>query len=311
MLSRVADSLYWMSRYFERADHCARVLDANYNLMLNPSKGSTEQRWQRIVSALGLAVPTIAADPQADIVRLLSDGGDKGSLLACIASARENASQIREQISSEMWERLNQLYHEVSRMQFARDPGLHPLRLVTTVREGWYKFQGVTHATLSHDEGWHFIQLGKFMERTCTISMLVDAYFGEAMEADDLDWVALLSSCLAFEGYCKVYTADLQPGSVAEFLLLNAEFPYAVRYAVDSMQVALQGIAQASPARKATRIDRIVGKLRASLAYAQIEDLMSRNLHAYLCNVIERCREIHTAIHQLYIDYPIASTLEI
>jgi uncharacterized alpha-E superfamily protein len=300
-----------MSRYFERADHCARVLDANYNLMLNPSKGSTEQRWQRIVSSLGVAASTTAADPQGDIVRLLSDDGDRGSLLASITSARENASQIREQISSEMWERLNQLYHEVSRMQFARDPDLHPLRVVTTVREGWYKFQGVTDATLSHDEGWHFIQLGKFMERTCTISMLVDAYFGEAMETDDLDWVALLSSCLAFEGYCKVYTADLQPESVAEFLLLNAEFPYAVRYAVDSMQIALQGIAQAAPARKATRIDRTVGQLRASLAYAQIEDLMSRNLHAYLCSIIERCREIHSAIHQLYIDYPIASTLEV
>jgi uncharacterized alpha-E superfamily protein len=311
MLSRVADSLYWMSRYFERADHCARVLDANYNLMLNPSKRSTERRWQRIVTSLGFAGPGAGGDPQGDIVRLLSDGGDRGSLLACIASARDNASQIREQISSEMWERLNQLYHEVSRMQFARDPDLHPLRLVTAVREGWYKFQGVSHATVSHDEGWHFIQLGKYMERTCTISMLVDAYFGELMETDDLDWVALLSSCLAFEGYCKVYTADLQPESVAEFLLLNAEFPYAVRYAVDSMQAALQGIAEASPARKANRIDRIVGQLRASLAYAQIEELMSRNLHAFLASVIDSCREIHSAIHQLYIDYPIASTLEV
>jgi uncharacterized alpha-E superfamily protein len=310
MLSRVADSLYWMSRYFERADHCARVLDANYNLMLNPSKISTEQRWQRITTSLGLeAQPSMTPDPQADIVRLLSDAENRGSIVACVTSARENASQIREQISSEMWERLNQLYHEVSRMQFGRDPDAHPLRLVTTVREGWYKFQGVTDATMSHDEGWHFIQFGRFMERTCTISMLVDAYFGESLETDDLDWVALLSSCLAFEGYCKVYTADLRPDSVAEFLLLNAEFPYTVRHSVDAMRLALQGIAQASPARKSNRIDRIVGQLRASLAYTQIEEIMSNDLHSYLCTIIERCREVHAAIHQLYIDYPIASTL--
>jgi uncharacterized alpha-E superfamily protein len=114
MLSRVADSLYWMSRYFERADYCARVLEANYNLMLNPSKASTEQRWHRITASLGLGLSAVDSDPQSAMVRLTTDASNKSSILSCIATARENASQVREQISSEMWERLNQLYHDIN-----------------------------------------------------------------------------------------------------------------------------------------------------------------------------------------------------
>ncbi len=148
------------------------------------------------------------------------------------------------------------------------------------------------------------------MERICTVSLLVDAYFNEGLTADDLDWVALLSSCVAFEAYCKVYTADFSPERVAEFLLLNAEFPYTVRHCADSMRSALQGIADASPIRKSARIDRIIGQLRSSLAYAQIEDIMAKDLHSYLCGIIEQCRQLHFAIHQAYIDYPISSALE-
>src|SRR6185437_8942026 len=113
MLSRVADSLYWMSRYFERADHSARVLDANYNLMLNPTKVSTEQRWQRITASLGLGTEASEIDPLNAMIKLTSDVRNRSSIVSCISSARENASQVREQISSEMWECLNQLYHEV------------------------------------------------------------------------------------------------------------------------------------------------------------------------------------------------------
>src|SRR3954467_12442034 len=114
MLSRVADSLYWMSRYFERADHCARVVEANYNLMLNPWKPSRERRWQRITASLGLDADLPNGDPHGSIARLIGDPGTRASIVCCITTARENASQVREQISSEMWERLNQLYHEMT-----------------------------------------------------------------------------------------------------------------------------------------------------------------------------------------------------
>ena len=311
MLSRVADSLYWMSRYFERADHCARVLEANYNLMLDPSRPSTEQRWSKITTSLGLTTEGDGEDPQTAVVRLTSDVENHSSIVSCIAEARDNASQVREQISSEMWERLNQLYHEVTHSSTRSETQSEPLRLVAAVREGSYKFHGVTDATMNHGEGWHFIQLGKFMERACALSVLLDAHFSSAEQADDLDWVGLLASCSAFEAYCKVYTADLKPERVAEFLLLNAEFPFSIRFAAERMKCALEAITESSFGPRVARIERIIGGLRASLAYVPIDDIMTQDLHRYLNSVIEQCRNLHAAVHQVYIDYPIEAALEV
>ena len=140
MLSRVADSLYWMSRYFERANHCARVLEANHNLMLNPSKLSTEERWQRIMASLGIAPDDSGIDPLIAMVKLTCDAGFESSIAFCIAASRENAGQVREQISSEMWERLNRLYHYVTQANSRLETDSDPLRLVAAVREGFTSF---------------------------------------------------------------------------------------------------------------------------------------------------------------------------
>ena len=308
MLSRVADSLYWMSRYFERADHSARVLEANYNLLLNPSKLSREQRWSRITLSLGLDVAQ--SQSQTDLTRLITQPGTKSSLLACISSARENASQVREQISSEMWERLNQLYHEISG---SSQNGLdtEPVRVLAAFREGTYKFHGVTESTMNHGEGWYFIQVGKYMERATNISRLLDAHFLDPTGADDLDWVGLLASCSAFEAYRKVNTSELGDRRVAEFLLLNEEFPYTIRYSAERLHDSLNAINYSLSARKTARIDRIIGKLRASLAYAQIEDILKADLHIFLNGILEQCHSLHSAIHELFIEYPIESAIEV
>jgi uncharacterized alpha-E superfamily protein len=310
MLSRVADSLYWMSRYFERANHCARVLEANHNLMLNPSKLSTEERWQRIMASLGIAPAAGGIDPRSAMVKLTSDAGFESSIAFCIAVSRENAGQVREQISSEMWEGLNSLYHKVTKASANLEADIDPMRLVAAVREGSYQFHGITDATMNHGEGWQFIQLGKYMERSCALPVLLDAYFSRAGEADTLDWVGLLASCAAFESYCKVYTAELRPDSVAEFLLLNPEFPYSVRYAVERMGAAIAAISQTSFTKASGRIERTAGRLRASLAYAQIAEIMIGGVHRYLDDVIEQCESLHAAVHMVYIDYPIQSALE-
>jgi uncharacterized alpha-E superfamily protein len=209
-----------------------------------------------------------------------------------------------------MWERLNQLYHEIANSSARTENHSEPLRLVAAIREGSYKFHGVTDSTMNHGEGWHFIQLGKFMERACALAVLLDAHFASAQQADDLDWVGLLASCAAFEAYCKVYTADLKPERVAEFLLLNAEFPYSIRFAAERMKCALEAITDSSSGHRASRIERLIGSLRASLAYVQIGDIMSQDIHRYLNGVIEQCRTLHAALHQLYIDYPIEAALE-
>jgi uncharacterized alpha-E superfamily protein len=319
MLSRVADSLYWTSRYLERAEHCARLTDVQLNLMLDQSAMSNDQRWRRVLASLGASGAQDApTDAQGIMDLIIFKPGSRHSIVSCISLARENARQVREQISSEMWEQLNRLYHEV------RGPGVEkfwesqPIEFLHSVREKAHLFQGVTDSTMSHGEGWQFIQLGRFLERASATAALLDVHFvtGEPLSEDDpvlaehLEWIGLLKSCTAFEAYCKVYTAEVSPTRVAEFILLNSEFPHSVRFAIDMVYSALQAIGQASPARKADRAQKVTGRMRASLSFGQIDELFAGGLHGYLENIQRQCHQIHSAIHQIYINYPIQSALE-
>jgi uncharacterized alpha-E superfamily protein len=184
------------------------------------------------------------------------------------------------------------------------------VRLVTMVREGSYAFHGAGETTMSHGEGWRFVQLGIFTERACAVSILLDAYFGSASQADDLDWIALLASCAAFDSYCKVFTADLQPDRIAKLLLVHPEFPYSVRYSVDRMHGALSAITAQSPGRHVWPIERVIGRLRASLAYAEISELLAGDLHAFLDGVLDQCAELHSTVREAYIAYPIDTAFE-
>jgi uncharacterized alpha-E superfamily protein len=127
--------------------------------------------------------------------------------------------------------------------------------------------------------------------------------------ADDLDWVGLLSSCSAFEAYCKACTAELKPDRIADFLLLKPEFPYSVRYSLDRMHEALTAISELSLSRRTDNIERLIGRLRSMVAYVQINDVI-RELHKYLLGIIEQCRDLHAAVHEVYIEYPIEVAFE-
>jgi uncharacterized alpha-E superfamily protein len=307
MLSRVADSLYWMSRYSERADNASRVLKATYGLILNPAKFSTEERWFRAVSSLAPGAAANNVDPQRALFLLVADMEGAFSIVKCISVARENARQVREEISSEMWEHLNRLFHDVNGIELQPNDDAGAMRVVSLVREGSYRLNGITAATLNHDEAWHFIQLGKYIERACNLCVLLDAYFVVDKHADDLDWLGLLSSCAAFEAYCKACTAELKPERIANFLLLKPEFPYSVRYSLDRMHEALTSISNLSLSRRTKNVERLIGRLRSMVAYVQIGEVIA-GLHKYLAAIIEQCSELHATVHELYIEYPIEVT---
>jgi uncharacterized alpha-E superfamily protein len=304
MLSRVADSLYWMSRYFERADNGSRVLKATYGLILNPAKFSTEERWFHAVSSLAPGIASHKVDPQRALFLLVADPEGSFSIVNCIKGARENARQVREEISSELWEHLNRLFHDVTGSEIQPDDDAGAMRVVSLVREGSYRFNGIAAATMNHDEAWHFIELGKYIERACNLCVMLDAYFDIGKHPDDLDWVGLLSSCAAFEAYCKACTAELRPERIANFLLLKAEFPYSVRYSVDRMYEAMTGISDLSLSRRTENVERLIGRLRSKVTYARIDEIIG-GLHQYLAAIIDQCRELHAAVHELYIEYPI------
>lgn len=309
MLSRVADSLYWMSRYFERADNAARVLKATYGLILNPAKFSTEERWFRAVSSLAPGATSNNVDPHSALFLLVADLEGSFSIVKCISGARENARQVREEISSDMWEHLNRLFHDVTGFELQPHDDAGAIRVVNLVREGSYRFNGISAATMNHDEAWHFIQLGKYIERACNLCVLLDAYFVAGKHADDLDWVGLLSSCAAFEAYCKACTAELRPDRIANFLLLKPEFPYSVRYSLDRMHEALTAISNLSLSRRTEKIERLIGRLRSMVAYVQIGEIIG-GLHKYLAAIIEQSRDLHAAVHEVYIEYPIEVAFE-
>lgn len=320
MLSRTADSLYWMSRYLERAEHAARLLDVHINLALDNTPESAEARWQRVLACLDPAtarkgVPQAASEATVDA--LAFDMSNRNSIVSCIMAARENARQVREQISSEMWEQINRLFHEVRRSGIEERRDAQPLEFLWSVREKSYLFQGITDSTMSHGEGWQFIQLGRFLERASATAIMLDVHFAEFSRMPDwdatlgdLEWVGLLRSCTAFEAYCKVYTAELRPKRIIEFVLLNEDFPHSVRFSVDHLQRALMSLAQASPSRHADRLRKLAGRLSSSLAFAQIDDVLAGDVHAMLEGVQRQCNQIHIVAHQIYISYSIQSALE-
>jgi uncharacterized alpha-E superfamily protein len=317
MLSRVADNLYWMSRYLERAEHTARVVDVHLTLSLDQSRRTPEESRERLLRALHVPMPPGGLrDEYALTQRLTFDSSSANSIVSCIASARENARQVREKISSEMWLHLNTLYLDVRQTTLDAIWNEQPHEFFMSVKNGAHLFQGITDSTMVHDEGWLFIQLGRSIERTMAMCMLLDEHLqaytllpdAEAGH-DYFEWLGLLKSFTAFEAYCKVYNADLRPYRIMEFLVFNPLFPHAVRFNIEMLQSALQSIAEAAAVSKNSRVHRLVGRLRSSMSFDTVDDLVQRGAHVYLEDIIQQCILIHEAIYETYITYPVEAAL--
>ncbi|MEM8534201.1 MAG: alpha-E domain-containing protein [Chloroflexota bacterium] len=318
MLSRVADSLYWMSRYLERSEHTARVIDLNLHQMLDQSPESAGYRWERVLASLRTALPDEHTADAYTVTRALTfDATNSSSIVSCITAARDNARQVREQISTEMWEQLNRLYLSVKSLHMDDIWSIEPHEFFQRIKEGAHLFQGVTDTTMSHDQGWQFIQAGRYIERASTIATLLEVHLLEPTETlynnatalDYLGWVGLLKSCTAFEAYCKVYTADVQPDRILEFLLLNDEFPHSVRFSSDALRSALRAITETTGGRPGGKAERLTGRLCATLDYGQVDEIVAEGLGAYLSDVRHQCNQIHNAIYQTYVTYPIDTAI--
>ena len=316
LLSRVADAVYWIGRYLERAQHTARLLDVAADLRLGRPSTVGSGAIERLYATLGLAA-TDPSDAVAVLDAALLDPSNQSSIASCIQTARENARQVREEISSDMWEQLNALYLRVRQM---RDEGLTSGRthyVSRTIVEGVHLFEGVTDATMSHGEGWQYLQAGRFLERADATAALLDAFFrdeagsdGQPPPLDQADWVALLRACSALEGYCRHYTADVRPQRVTDFLLLNADFPRSIRFAAGRIEAALTTIARAGTRTRVGRAERLSGRLRSSLDYAQVDEILADGALPYLTGLRRQCSQIHAAVYQSYISYSVESALQ-
>lgn len=313
LLSRVADALYWASRYLERAIHTARLVDVAIDFQLDRSSTFDESAidiYGRVVLPPG-TVPS-----SASLVEVaLFDRANRNSVASCVSAARDNARQVREEISSEMWEQINALYLRTKEMCEDASWAGRASEVTRSIIEGVHLFEGITNATMGHGEGWGYLHAGRFLERAAATATLLDAFFtNEAGPAairplDQADWVSLLRSCCALESYCRRYTADVRPVRVAEFLLFNAEFPRSIRFSATRIEQALDALGQYAHRPSGARAERLSGRLRASLDYLQVDEVLGEGPHAYLADIVRQCTQIHTALYQSYISYPIESAL--
>src|ERR1043165_1992180 len=240
MLSRVADSIYWMGRYVERAENVARFIDVNLQLMLDSSLGQIEQQWRPLVSTTGDNEDfekRYREATQRNVIRFLTfDAENPNSILSCLRAARENARTVREIISSEMWIQLNKFYLMVNAAAAGGTAGSLN-EFFNEVKLSSHLFSGITDATMTHDEPWHFCRMGRKLERADKTSRILDVkYFillrsatEGATACDDVQWAAVLRSTSAFEMYRKRH-GRIWPKGIAQFLLLDVEFPRAIRF---------------------------------------------------------------------------------
>jgi uncharacterized alpha-E superfamily protein len=319
MLSRVADSLYWMSRYLERAENTVRQLDVTMSLMLDTGGASAETRWQKLLAALGKpAGMEWNGDFESMARKLVFDNLSPASVTFCVNGARENARQAREEISTEQWQRLNRLFHHMHSpgVQAQFDSSINDL--LAAVIDGIHLFKGVSDTTMIHGQGWQFIRLGRYLERAYATATMLEVYqpdlFKQEKESTGyqyLELVGLLRCCTSFEAYCQVYTADVVPDRIIEFLLLNRDFPHAIRYCVDGIRGAIDSIQHTGGRRAPDELTAGIGRLHAMLGYTTISEILNGDTAAFLHNIREQCLRIHELIYRYYVHYSIQSALAV
>jgi uncharacterized alpha-E superfamily protein len=320
MLSRVADSLYWMSRYLERAENTVRQLDVTMSLMLDTSSTSAETRWQRLVASLG-DPPRMEWDGDLESMarKLIFDPLNRAGVTFCVNGARENARQIREEISTEQWQRLNRLYHQIHSPGAQEQFSASINDTLASVVDGIHLFKGVSDTTMIHGQGWQFIRLGRYLERAYATATMLEVYQPELFELSErehsgyqyLELVGLLRCCTSFEAYCQVYTADLSPDRILEFLLLNRDFPHAIRYTVDGIRHAIESIQRTGGRRSPEELTSVIGRLHAMLGYTTIGEILAGDTAAFLHSIREQCMRIHELIYRHYVQYSIQAALAI
>jgi uncharacterized alpha-E superfamily protein len=312
MLSRVADAVYWASRYVERAENVARFVNVNLDLMLD-SPSTQKPKWEPLVQTTGDQdwfyehYPSATLDTVTNF--LTFDRKYPHSILSSLIYARENARTVRDVISREMWQELNQLYLMV--VEASKKPP-RPEELSAfyeRVKMSGIYYAGVTDATLSHGEVWHFARMGRMIERADKTSRILDVKYyillpdthqvGSAV--DQVGWTALLNSASALQMY-RQQVHHIDPREVAKFLLLDPSFPRSIRHSVHALGASLHAITGSKTASYSNEAERLVGKLRASLDFAEIDEIMDIGLHEYLDSLQGVLNDVGAALQKRFFE---------
>jgi uncharacterized alpha-E superfamily protein len=313
MLSRTADHLYWMSRYMERAENTARMLDVNYQTSLLPqSADASHKGWKGLLSISELSGDFASRYGEVNarnvMEYMVADPRNPSSIRNCLMAARENARAVRGTLTTEVWETQNQTWLEFQRMVGAGSFHKDPSALFEWVKFRSHLSRGVAVGTMLQDEAFHFLRIGSFLERADNTARLLDVKFqavgGDAMQfvppdaasgETDYDfyyWSAILRSVSGFEIYRKVYRNVIQPEKVAELLILRPDMPRSLAACMHEVVANLTLVANQQSGETLRR----AGRLRADLQYGRIDEIFDTGLHAFLTQFLERVGTIGVGI---------------
>jgi len=301
--------LYWMSRYIERAEDLSRLLAVNFSALLDMGAGDAQRGWQSLIKATGDEALFMEihrdANAKSVIQFMFWEPLNSNSVITCVIRARENARSVREQITSEMWEAINRLYF-LTRDTEQSAVLINPTEFFRMVRNRAQAFQGITTATLSHGEPYHFIQLGIHLERADKTARFLDGkylYLNQLPESSaeaSLQLIALLRSCSAFEPYRRASAGLINVENVAEYLLLNREFPRAVLFCLNFCLQTLDQIGEEPTLLRSNPARRALGRLAADLEYLDVQEILSENMDPFLRRFLIRLNAVGDDISRLY-----------
>ncbi len=312
LLSRVANSVYWIGRYIERAENIARFIDVNLQLSLDSPPGFAQQ-WSPLVAVTADDEPFRERYGEATRDKVLQfltfDSENQNSILSCMRSARENARTVRDTVSSEMWEQVNRLYLEVcdALTNHSSEDTFH--RLFLDVKQGCHLFEGIAHSTMSHGEAWHFMNLGRSLERADKTTRILDvkyfyllpsaSYVGTSI--DDVQWAAVLKSVSGFEMYRKCF-GPLLPEHILEFLLLDGQFPRAVHCCLIEAAESLHCITGTPVETHRNDAERLLGRMRAELNYTRISEVIAEGLHEFIDDLQAKINAVDDEIYSTFFE---------
>ena len=311
MLSRVADSIYWMSRYIERAENLARFIDVTFNLMLDSPHGSVEP-WKPLVYATGdeeYFAEHYGNFTQENVLEFMTFDSDyPNSIRCCLNSARENARSVREAISSDLWEHINSFYYRVRDAATSSAVKDSPLDFLHEVKQSSNLFKGLADSTMSRGEGWNFARLGRLLERADKTSRILDVKYYLLLPTisdlgsptDDLQWQAVLRSVSGIEMFRRQYHG-ITPHRVVNFLVLDRSFPRAIYYSVVEAERALHQISGTPMDSFRNPAEKHLGRLRSELAFASVDDIINFGLHEFLDMLQMKLNDVGEGIFQTFI----------
>jgi uncharacterized alpha-E superfamily protein len=313
MLSRVANSIYWINRYIERAENYARFIGVNANLALDTANIPDAMQWSPLVATT--ADEELYKDvygevfTQENIFNFLTfDTINDNSIMACVNNARENARTIRENISIEMWEHINGFYHNVRNTSLQKNNIMgNPREFLKEIVQGSQLLLGIEDSTISHSEGWYFGRLGRFIERADKTARLLDVKYFILLPSvhevgsvlDLIQWSSVLKSVSAFMMYRRKY-GQLMPQKIVEFLILDKQFPRSVYYCTASAQMMLKNVLKAHRSSVKNPAMKKLAMLNSELYYTNAQEIIDFGMHEYIDRLQTIINEVNNEIHEMF-----------